>query len=388
MEPAHSQCFTEHFASPYSIIEEPHNQKANSRLGEKTLEERILFFEGVSTSERAGLLSCSRPAISTKVALLKEKFSGETINEDGVFASSELDSFSSVNASFSSENDPNEINEGSMHINEESLDIDQNGESLNIDQNERSLNIDQNQNNEFMHINNEKPKEIPANFEFQMNGIFPTSSEIIRDFTKFSTRPTFLNIPSLVQNLKNSKCIKTVKTMNLYRKKSPLFSSVDISRVPVLFRAPGPVLSDRPLLTLFHSILTETGTFHYIKISGKISGVATTWFVLKSLEKFTNPEMHLASLLENDRSLSLFILSDIVDEVYKRSNFLLFNGERVFGRFVGKDVLCLCKGSQCIKTIKRENIEKMGKKILLVGDTRLELSCEIERDEWMRALTN
>lgn len=207
---------------------------------------------------------------------------------------------------------------------------------------------------------------------------FPSSSELIQDFTKFPSRPAFLKVPPKLPDL------RCVKSENLYRNKNILFSNIDVSFSPFVFRGPGPVLLSKPLLSLCNSLLTEVGVRHYVRVDahGSTRDSSSVWYVLKRLD---DPVFDLALLSKNEHALSSFILSDIVTDIYKRTSFILFNGEKVLGKFIGK-TLCLCVKDRCIKAIGIEKVEKVGKVRVSVSGVNLELSCETERDEWASVL--
>lgn len=210
--------------------------------------------------------------------------------------------------------------------------------------------------------------------ETEKSARFLRSSEIIEDFRRFSERPRFLSVapPSPVP--------RTVHSKNMYNKRNLLFSCADSRLSEVVFRGPGMVLPSRPILSLANSILVEDGVMHYVRVATE--DLKSTWYLLKRLE---TPEIDLALVSRDDRALSSFIQSDIVDTVYKRTSYLLYNGSKAVGRFVGKD-LCISIYGKCIKTLKMADIEKIGRKALLVDETTLEFSCETERNEWVKAM--
>ncbi|KAM0680506.1 hypothetical protein GINT2_001194 [Glugoides intestinalis] len=204
--------------------------------------------------------------------------------------------------------------------------------------------------------------------------IFPKSADLIEDFTSFEERPKFLNIkqPSLIP--------VHIKHINIYNKKQLLFSKADQKFNEPVFRGPGKILPTRPHVVLSNSILSEDGVLYYVKVFTEDQ--KTVWYALK---RFRTPELDLAKVTANDEALNAFIQSDIVDEVHRRSSYVLFNGIRAVGMIVG-DCLCLCVGGKCIKAIRRRQIEKQGRLGLEVDGNSLEFSCELERNEWEKDL--
>jgi len=232
---------------------------------------------------------------------------------------------------------------------------------------------------ELLKSNTNSPNNIKALIEkLEINrpppkSSLPSSSEILQDFTRFPSRPSFLKVTS---GIKHPQCIKTD---NLYRNQNILFSKIDLSSSPFVFRGPGCILQSRPSISLSNSVVTELGIKHYVKVH---AGAETGWVVLKSLDE---PEADIGRISQNDRLLSSFILSDVTSEIYKRTSFLIFNGKRCIGKIIGQS-LCICINEKIIKAIRICGITRMGSKKIRVDAAEIELSCEIERDEWLSVL--
>lgn len=198
----------------------------------------------------------------------------------------------------------------------------------------------------------------------------PTTQEFLDDYSLFSSRPSFLNISQTV-----NPTIHSVTTRNLYNGKNLIFSNSDTLSKEFKFRAPGAPLPNKPILTPISSILTETSVLHYIKVSVKDSD--THWYVLKELN---NSDKLIP--YNSDEDLNQFILTDIVTEIFKRSNFLIYDHRVVTGKFIGK-ALCLCKDTACLKSLSCSNVERISRTKMLVDGVELEVSCETERNEWI-----
>ncbi|ELA41136.1 uncharacterized protein VICG_01835 [Vittaforma corneae ATCC 50505] len=389
MKSTHTQCIEDHFASPASIADESCDIK-NERM---SLGDKILFFERNSVVPAKKDEAISNLG-SSKVAQLRKKFS-KMIPEDGEeinFASSDINSFSTetLDKEFCEE-------ERDMADSPPVISISVNDGAASKIPDKAVIPAQPSSKNNPLTAVNDSAKADVMNIRDIINKIenktssktgsaandiksihFPSSSELIQDFTKFPSRPSFLKIPSHLPDL------RCIKSENLYRNKNILFSNIDVSLSPFVFRGPGPVLSSKPHLSLCNSLLTEVGVRHYIKVHtpGTTKDLSSIWYVLKQLE---DPEFNLALLSKDEHSLSSFILSDIVTDIYKRTSFILFNGEKVLGKLIGR-TLCLCTKDKCIKAIGIERVEKTGKVGITVNGVNLELSCETERNEWVSVL--
>lgn len=242
-------------------------------------------------------------------------------------------------------------------------------------------------------INNEKTK-------------IPLSSEIIENTPPFLKQPdSFYAIPN---------CIKSP---NLYINKNLLFSKKDSKSKEVVFRSPGNILTGRPILSTENTIVTEGGILQYYKVSS--IDYRTVWYILKdqsrlsslaacssvsslaataacssvsSLSTGSSPHAMLQnnstrSLVNDDLLYSKFILSNVVETVYKRTNFLIFKNEILLVKFIGI-LLCVFKHNLCIKSIRIENLERLGRTKITVGGETLEFSCEVERERWFEDIEN
>ena len=212
----------------------------------------------------------------------------------------------------------------------------------------------------------------PTSLELKQSSL-PTTRELLEDFSLFSSRPTFLNIPQILKPT-----LYSISTKNLYNGQNLLFSKSDLLSKEFTFRAPGSPLSSRPILTPISSILTETSILHYIKVS--VQSADTNWMILKELNDSDK-------LIPNnsDEELNRFILTDVVTEVFRRSNFLIYDHRVVIGKFIGK-TLCLCSGMACLKSLACMKIEKIGRAKMLIDGIELEVSCETERNEWFETI--
>lgn len=354
------------FESPKSIGEEYSKTAEYNLAEESTLGDKILFFEKKARNNQ----------ISENL-------------EDNNFASNEIDSFSAENEIRDEIND--EMKETPIIIPISFCDSNKNDNNNNLS---TKNNVNNNLSNDNIISNSndlnsrESPKGLkeiikkweelaPITQNKNKSKNIPLSSQIIQDFTKFPNRPSFLNSSS---SIKTKSCINST---SLYRKKNILFSNSDVHSIPFVFRSPGNILSTKPILLLCNSILTELGTRYYIKVQGKSMGNGIVWYILKKLEE---PEFELGLISKNDSSLSNFILSDVVTEVYKRTNYLIYKEEKLLGKIIGNS-LCICRNDKCIKAIGIEEIEKKGRNSILFGNKEIiSFSCEVERDEWIEVL--
>lgn len=219
----------------------------------------------------------------------------------------------------------------------------------------------------------------------------PSSMDIIADFCNFRTRPALLKCPALSD-------IAPAASKNLYMgfavggvlpsRAVPLFSRSHLMSEPIVFRAPGPAVSGRPTLAIHSSVTTENGALHYIRVT---SGSAR-WYIRKNLSP--EPEAALAQLASlPDEKLSAFVLSDVVTEVFRRSSYVVYRGQIVLLKIVGR-TLCICMGNVCTDIIKLDaraavrKIDVGGKHGFMVGDAVFHCSCAVECDEWCSAIAN
>lgn len=339
------------FSSPKSVHEE---------CTKESFKERIMFFEAsITPAGKAARISPSRSSDNSPVQV-------EAVSEEeSPFASSELESLSDSLSSANGEVDgpspstPSEI----------------------IKRFERELAGQKADDIETKPL--EKPRKglasqrhLPAS-GLVSGGIkatcqLPSSFEMVNDFRKSEARPGFLKWSSTLEP------IEKVSSINLYSCNELVFSQAHLSSLKPVFRSPGCIVGERPKLHLSNSIITENGILHYINVCS----AASSWYLLKNL---ANPELDLIAISKNDNELSMFIVSDITTTLFKRSNYLLFCGLRVVGKFVGRS-LCVCVGDKCIKALKAKHVEKKQKTKLLVDELEFELSCEIERDEWFESV--
>lgn len=336
------------FSSPGSVQEE---------FTKESLKERIMFFEANKAAAEAVGTSVQGQSATSPV----DKFSdadcshqsrNSTVRieivseEENPFASSELESFSST---------------------DEEEDLNRNTPSEIIRKFEREL-VGQKTDD----IETKPLEKHVKGVVFRSNCQLPSSFEMVNNFRKSGARPGFLRCASTLEP------IRKINSKNLYSCSELVFSQAHLSSLKSMFRSPGSIVNERPKLHLCNSIITENGTFYYIRVCS----MASSWYLLKGL---ANPELELTTVSENDNELSMFVVSDVATTLFKRSNYLLFNGLKVIGRFVGQS-LCVCINDKCIKALRAKHVEKRMKTKLLVDGLEFELSCEIERDEWFESV--
>lgn len=344
------------FSSPGSVQEE---------FTKESLRERIMFFETkkVPTDENAAVQTESSCAMIPSNKLFDEckhqQWTDATSEEEAPFASSELESLpeSFVSLLSAAEGD------GADLASSEAMAADRKADDIETKPLEKAGSES---------IYQRCRLGQPSHPGIKNNCQLPSSFELVNDFRKSEARPSFLKYSSTLGS------VGKLNSRNLYSHCGLVLSEAHLSSVKSEFRSPGQVMSERPRLQLSHSVISEGGVLHYIKVYS----AASSWYLLKSLE---NPELDLISISKDDSKLSVFIVSDVVTSRFRRTNYLLLNGLASVGRFVGQS-LCICINGRCIRALRAKHVEKKGKTKMLVDGVELELSCEIERDEWVKTL--
>lgn len=215
----------------------------------------------------------------------------------------------------------------------------------------------------------------------------PTSNEFLQNFINSELRPPFLKSPLLSQK-------NVIHSKTLYKNSRLIFSDSHFSKMKFLFRAPGAILPGRPTVSIQNSIITERGVLHFLQIHSSCQNGAS-WFLLKDIISHANSNSladisyYLNSIQSDDALLNSFILSDVVASIHRRTNYLFFNNKLCIGKFLG-DTLCICIKDQIIKIIKLENKESIWKEedlSICAYGLVISLSCSQERDEWYKAMT-
>lgn len=230
----------------------------------------------------------------------------------------------------------------------------------------------------------------------------PNTFEILNDFSKCNLRPRMFSCPEL-----NS--IDSITSMNLYINcinsefssvttsgtvvATPLFSRTHYKQIPVVFRAPGQVLSGRPNISFLWSVVAEHDVLVYFRIFEKKS----EWHILKpaaKLEKYKS-EAELIARLDamDDTVYAKFVLSDIVTTLYHRTSYVYYENNVVLLKILGSS-LCICLKDRCIKMIplfkQKSCLFKINTRMgpgFTVANVVFGCSCVRERDEWYDMLT-
>lgn len=169
-----------------------------------------------------------------------------------------------------------------------------------------------------------------------------------------------------------------IKSKSLYSEGRMLFSNSQISNVKPVFRAPGIILENKPIITQQNSILSEDGVLYYYKVTSasSIDKRPLSWFLLKR-------ELINMSQINDCHELIKFIHTDIVTSINKRTNYLLYQESKATGLFLGSSI-GICINGNIIKVleIKKNNFQKDNYNKILLDDSELKFSCEEERDAW------
>lgn len=233
------------------------------------------------------------------------------------------------------------------------------------------------------------------------NSRLPRSTEIISDFYNFGSRPAIFKCPELT-------CVDRVRSKNLYvncinREYStsdkehttlnisvPLFSRSHLKSESHVFRSPGLQMPGKPSLSPHSSIISEGGVLHYMNVAEG----STSWYIRKDLSSYLGPKSNIISAIGSinnlsDHDFNVFILSDVVTTVFKRSSYVFYNKRIALLKFVGHS-LCICSNGRCLDIIMLDDagVQKIdGARPGFVVDGHVfECSCAAERDEWHSAV--
>lgn len=327
------------------------------------MKERIKYFEQLRLDDdHLTTISNSHPESDPSVHA--DSHLDSILLSDNI-ASTDLDSFDDLDLEEFDRRLTGKILENVHKTDEEIKSIKNDGININqhINQPMNQINSQPNNNLEW----NDKKECVTNELKARFGILSETNIKpIIRAFDK----PSMFSCANLKQP-------QTAPNINMIESSTglPLFSAAQASNDFVFFRAPGIILHSRPTIIEANSIITESG----IKVYFNIASDKTSWYILKSQTKLESINGM------SDKTLARYILSDVVTSRYRRTPFVIYNDEIVMAKILGRAV-CICKEKQTLRVVQCMDAIPVGECEIKFRNLKIQLSCEIERDEWVRLM--